>query len=71
MGDIQIGAFTLKDEKVHVYGDVAVVTGQTDLKGTDQGNTITGSYRWTDVFVRREGSWQVVASQAAVIRDNE
>jgi ketosteroid isomerase-like protein len=67
LGDIQISSFTLKDEKVQIYGETAVITGQTDIRGTDKGTDITGSYRWTDSFVRRDGAWKVVASQAAII----
>jgi ketosteroid isomerase-like protein len=48
---------------VRSYGDTAIVTGRT--KATVSGaapQTVT--LRFTDVFVRREGHWLVVASHA-------
>ncbi len=69
--DIHIASFTVSDEKVQMYGDVAIVTGQTALKGTDEGDNITGQYRWTDIFIHRHGTWQVVASQAALKQSGE
>ena len=71
MGDMQIDSFSIKDEKVQMYGDTAVITGQTDIKGAERGTNITGSYRWTDLFVRRNGDWQVVASQATAIQEDD
>jgi ketosteroid isomerase-like protein len=52
-----------------VYGEVAVVTGKNTIKGTweDIERDISGPYRFTDVFVRRDGRWQCVASQASRI----
>ena len=48
--------------KVRAYGDTAVVTYVTTDKGKFKGQDISGRYRWTDVFVRRGGTWQIVAA---------
>lgn len=45
---------------VRAFGDAAVVTGRTTAAAGGQ----TVVLRFTDVFVRRDGKWQVVASQA-------
>ena len=67
-GDVKIESFKLSDMKVQVHGGAAVVTGQTTLVGSDRGGVLNGTYRWTDVFVRRpDGVWQVVASQATAV----
>jgi ketosteroid isomerase-like protein len=48
---------------IRVFGDSAVVTGKTTA--TVAGTTpITIVLRFTDVFLRRAGRWQVVASHA-------
>lgn len=48
---------------VRSFGNTAVVTGRTIA--TSRGpNPQTVTLRFTDVFIRREGRWQVVASQA-------
>jgi len=60
-------SFALTDMKVHVYGDTAVVTGLNTLKATFKGKDISGAYRFTDVFVKRDGRWQVVATQGSLV----
>ena len=48
-------------------GNSAVVTYQTTDKGTYKGNDLSGQYRWTDVFVKQGGVWQIVATQGTRI----
>jgi uncharacterized protein (TIGR02246 family) len=56
--------FDVDDLAVRVYGDTAVVTGRSTPKGRDsKGGAITGQYRFTRVWVKRQGRWQVVAFQ--------
>ena len=64
---VQIDSFKHTDIKVHVYGDSAVVTGATALKAKAGDIDLSGDFRWTDVFVKQNGRWQVVASQATSI----
>jgi len=68
-GTFRLTAFKFSNLKVHIYGDVAVVTGQNTIKGTweDINKDISGPYRFTDVFVKRGGRWQCVASQSSRI----
>ena len=68
-GTFRLTAFKFNDLKVHLYGDVAVVTGENNIKGTweDINKDISGPYRFTDVFVKRNGRWQCVASQSSRI----
>ena len=66
-GFAQIESFKHRDIKPHVYGDTAVVTGATALKGAAGDTDLSGEFRWTDVFVKRNGQWRVVASQATAI----
>lgn len=66
-GDLKLQQATLDDAKVQVYGDTAVVTYASKDKGTFKGKDITGNTRWTDVFVKRNGRWQVVASHGSSV----
>ena len=51
---------------VRSFGDAAVVTGRTTATtGGEKRETIT--LRFTDVFIRRDGRWQVVASHATSV----
>lgn len=61
----------IDDCSVHVYGkDVAVATGinnwsEASYRGTD----ISGRYRFTTIYVHRQGRWQIVAGHASMIRN--
>jgi len=48
------------DVTIRFYGETAVVNGSESWKQKDGKS---GRYIWTDVFVKRNGRWQVVASQ--------
>lgn len=66
-GDLAIDSFELSDVKARLYDNTAVVTLQIVWRGQFRGNDISGPQRMTDVFVRRDGRWQCVASQATRI----
>jgi ketosteroid isomerase-like protein len=66
-GDNKTDSITLGDMKVRVYGDTAVVTGSDDEKSSYKGKDTSGHYTWTDVFVKRKGHWQAVASQGTLM----
>ena len=56
------------DLDVRVYGDMAVVIGRTKERGRyPSGRQFTNEYRWTDIFLKRQGRWQCVAAQVASI----
>ncbi len=58
-----IEAATIDQVSVREYGDTAVVTGRTTMT-VGGAQPLTVRLRFTDVFVRRAGRWQAVASQA-------
>jgi ketosteroid isomerase-like protein len=59
----RLDALASDDLVVRAFGDAAVVTGRTTAIASGQ----TVVLRFTDVFVRRAGKWQVVASHATRI----
>jgi len=64
-GDYAVKAMDLDEIVVKVYGDTAVsFTSQAE---TSQylGKDTSGHYHFTDVWVRRDGRWQVVASHGS------
>lgn len=60
----------ISDAKVHLYGQLAVVTGLNSIKATNDGKDDNGDYRFTDVFVKRDGRWQCVATQGTKVIKN-
>jgi len=73
LSDIKSGALKLEsskysDMKVQVGdADMAVVVYRSDDKGTYRGKDVTGQYRWLDVFVKRDGKWQIAIDQGTQI----
>ena len=54
--------------KVRLYGDTAIVTGHSTAKGKDQQGAFDNQRRFTLVFLRRDGRWQLVRSHATPIK---
>ena len=48
--------------RVHPFGDTAVVTGWLTVRGHGAGGPFNRKYRFTDVWVRRQGDWRIVAA---------
>ncbi len=66
-GSIKYESVKFEELKVYPYGDTAVVTGRNTAKGQDNGKDIGGQFRYTRVYVKRQGRWQLVATQATRI----
>jgi ketosteroid isomerase-like protein len=58
----QIISNQLDDVNVRFFGDTAIAHGSETWKRKDGS---TGRYVWTDIWVKRNGQWQVVAAQDA------
>ena len=56
-------SWKIDDIAVHVNGDTAAVFTLQTQQVTLRGNAITGQFRATDTFVKRDGRWQCIASQ--------
>jgi ketosteroid isomerase-like protein len=55
--------------KVTAFGDTAVATGDFKAKGTDaSGKPLVTHERFTDTWVKMNGKWQCVASQASPVK---
>ncbi len=65
-GQLRYEAINITDMVVRVYGDTAVVTARADVKGHQLGEDFSGPYRYTRVWIRRNGQWQIVSYQATV-----
>ena len=52
------------DMAIRVFGDVAVVTGGAGMHVVNQGVPADIKIRYTDVHVRRNGAWEMVAWEA-------
>jgi ketosteroid isomerase-like protein len=66
-GDRRIESGSIDDLRVQVFGEIAVVTGRSNLTGSYQGMRANVVQRFTDVFAKRDGRWQAVASQGTQV----
>jgi hypothetical protein len=74
-GSITADSYEIVDPKVIVIdADSAVITGRGVIKngknvvpGQKKSIDISGEYRFLDVYAKRDGKWQVVASQTTKI----
>ncbi len=66
-GERKLETMAVDEVKVRLLGETAVVTGRTIATGSFRGTRTKVSLRFTDVFVRRDGRWLIVASQGTVI----
>ena len=57
----------IQDVKVHVYGDTAVMSSRGNYRAEANGQKITNSFRTTDVWLRHDGRWQLIASHGSQI----
>ncbi len=66
-----ITSLTTSERKVRFYGQTAVVTSLSDVEGTNaDGIDVSGSYRYTRVYVRDvQGHWKIVSFEASRIRE--
>jgi len=66
-GSARIEVFDKDDIKVRAYGDTAVTSYRLTVKGQNEGIEISQQFRVTDVWLRREGRWQVVSRHTALM----
>ena len=57
--------FRNHDQNVRLYGDAAIVTGITTVKGHSKAEPFAADFQFTDTYVRRNGHWLLAASHAS------
>ena len=61
---------TLTDTKVRMYGDAAILSGIETLQGSAKG-FVPGPRRLTDVWVKRNGRWQMVGGSSTIVAKDD
>ena len=67
-GELKVYSIVHSDIRQHVYGDTVVVTGYSRSKAETHGKISTGPRRFTNVYVRRDGRWQLVVHHVTLAR---
>ena len=67
-GMLKINQITLSDQKIKVYGDVAVVTVLTHIIGSFAGAASEDNFRFTRVWAKStSNAWQVIAGHSSTV----
>jgi ketosteroid isomerase-like protein len=64
-GRIKFQRYETSDTNFRIFGDAAVVTGRLLRERTFGDKNIHEDWRFTKVYVRRQGKWRVVSWQAS------
>lgn len=67
-GNIRFLSMQSTGRRVRLFGNFAIVHGSEDDKVEQAGKCSTRQYIYTDVVMKREGRWQIVASQLALLQ---
>ena len=67
-GTVKYSAVKADDMRVFLYGNAAVVIGRWTAKGVEEGKPLDVVERFTDTFIRQNGQWRAVATQATAIK---
>jgi ketosteroid isomerase-like protein len=62
-GRISAQSYELDEVTVQIYGDMAIARTSARIEG----NTASGRFRHLRVFIKRDGRWQVLATQMTKI----
>ena len=69
-GILRFNSLDVSDRKIRVYGTTALVISRAEVKGTGPEGDMSGSYRYTRVYVRdARGVWRIVSFEANRIRE--
>jgi ketosteroid isomerase-like protein len=64
-GRFKFPRYETSDLRIRAYGDAAVVTGRLQRTREINGQSADDNWRFTKVYVRQAGKWQVVAWHAS------
>jgi hypothetical protein len=62
--DLVYDAWNLSDRAVHTFnGDTVIVTGKVTVEGTYRGQSLSGDFQFTRVWVKNGLVWELAAAQ--------
>lgn len=62
-GDRTVVSYVIRESRVKLYGDAAVLNYAYKSSETYKGRSEGGDFRVTRVFIRMNGAWRIVAGQ--------
>lgn len=68
-GKVHFTSIDTFDRKIRVFGSTVVVVSKASVVGVDDGENISGDYRYTRVYHRRDRVWQIVSFEASTFHE--
>ncbi len=68
-GSSKYEAIDLRDQKVRVYGNTAIVEDDANVKGSMNGQPYSGEFRATFVWVKQGNNWRLASFQATPVEN--
>ena len=69
-GTVHFTSIDLSDRKIRIYGTTALVTSRAEVAGKGADGEISGSFRYTRVYVKDvRGVWRIVSFEASRIKE--
>ena len=62
---VTFDAYDTSDLEVRVWGDTAIVTGRSVVRGAARGQPFVREFRFTDTLARIDGRWRAVAAHVS------
>jgi ketosteroid isomerase-like protein len=66
---LTIDPYTVEDQDIRVYGEIALLSGTARMTGTYQGKPFKSHYRYVDTYNLQHGRWVVVNIQITRFRE--
>jgi len=66
-GSLKFQSITTDEVQWRFYGGTAVETGRSTMIGQDKGKAVPRDNRFTRVWVKRNGQWQLVANHYSLL----
>lgn len=66
-GSLKFQSITTDDVRIRVYGNAAVETGLSTMKGQDAEKVVPEENRFTRVWIKQGGRWRLVANHYSTL----
>jgi uncharacterized protein (TIGR02246 family) len=70
-GALKYESVDVRDQKIRIYGDTAVVNTLASVKATVNGRPVSGDFGNTQVWVKQKGNWKSVAFQSTRVASSQ
>jgi hypothetical protein len=67
MRELSLTSYDFEGLTVRLYGRTALVSGRLKQSASNAGEDWGGAYLFTDVWVNRDGAWQVVSRHTSLL----